>query len=54
VSFNKKEEMERCLRELQNAVIRDKQIILSVKLDKKSFNLKANVYVRSIHKDVKQ
>jgi hypothetical protein len=44
--------MERCLNELQNSMIRDKAIVLTVKVDKKNFNHKANIHVRSIPKQV--
>lgn len=53
LNFNDTEEQERCLKEMNNAVIDGKQVVLNKKKDSE-FDNKANLVVRNLPKEMNQ
>jgi RNA recognition motif-containing protein len=53
LNFNDQEEAERCLREMNNAVIDSKAIVLNKKKDS-DFDTKANLIVKNLPKEMTQ
>lgn len=53
LNFNDAEEQERCLQEMNNALIDSKQIVLNKKKDSE-FDNKANLVVRNLPKEMTQ
>lgn len=53
LAFYAEEEAERCVKEMNNAIINGHAIVLSKKVQNKQFNEKANILVKNIEKDVK-
>jgi len=54
VSFHSEEELQRCLKEMNNKMLQGKQIALSKQIEKNNFDPKANVFVRNLDKAVTQ
>lgn len=54
ICFYKMEDAERCLKEMNNHLVRDKSIRLSMKYENKAFDEKANILIKNIDKTVTQ
>ena len=51
LAFFAQDEAERCLKEMNNTVIHGHAVILSLKVENKSFNEKANIIIKNIDKE---